>query len=172
MFNLVVTNVPGPQVSLFADGALMLGAYPVVPLAKGQAVSLGVTSYNGGMYFGLNADREAMSDVDVLADCIDTAILELLETLPDSETSPTEAVTEAVTEAAGEAAEATEAAPAALAESPELVVDLHEPVEVSADADLRGGVLVKPRQVSSEASRGLVPRANPASRPVSDGRSD
>jgi len=41
MFNLVVTNVPGPQFPLYAAGALMLGAYPVVPLAKGQAVSIG-----------------------------------------------------------------------------------------------------------------------------------
>jgi WS/DGAT/MGAT family acyltransferase len=83
MFNLVVTNVPGPQLPLYADGALMLGAHPVVPLAKGQALSIGVTSYNGGMFFGLNADRDAMADVDVLAQCINTAIDELLDTVPD-----------------------------------------------------------------------------------------
>ena len=83
MFNLVVTNVPGPQLPLYADGALMLAAHPVVPLAKGQALSIGVTSYNGGMFFGLNADRDAMADVDVLAECINSAIDELLETVPD-----------------------------------------------------------------------------------------
>ena len=83
MFNLVVTNVPGPQLPLYADGALMLAAHPVVPLAKGQALSIGVTSYNGGMFFGLNADRDAMADVDVLAQCINTAIDELLDTVPD-----------------------------------------------------------------------------------------
>jgi WS/DGAT/MGAT family acyltransferase len=80
-FNLVVTNVPGPQLPLYADGAQLLAAYPIVPLAKGQAVSVGLTSYNGGVYYGLNADRDAMSDVDVLADCIERALTELVETV-------------------------------------------------------------------------------------------
>ena len=84
MFNLVVTNVPGPQFPLYAGGALMLGAYPVVPLAKGQAVSIGLTSYDGGMFFGLNADRDAMNDVDVLAECLENALAELLDTVPPS----------------------------------------------------------------------------------------
>ena len=82
MFNLVVTNVPGPQFPLYAAGALMLGAYPVVPLAKGQAVSIGLTSYDGGVFFGLNADRDAMTDVDVLAECLQAALAELLDTVP------------------------------------------------------------------------------------------
>ncbi|MGH8868890.1 MAG: WS/DGAT/MGAT family O-acyltransferase [Actinomycetes bacterium] len=81
MFNLVVTNVPGPQFPLYAGGAEMLTAYPVVPLAKGQAVSIGVTSYNGGVFFGLNADRDAMADVDVLAQCLGDALAELVETV-------------------------------------------------------------------------------------------
>ena len=80
LFNLVVTNVPGPQQPLYAAGARMLDAYPVVPLAKGQAVSVGLTSYDGGVYYGLNADRDAMPDVDVLAACIEEALSELLET--------------------------------------------------------------------------------------------
>jgi hypothetical protein len=82
MFNLVVTNVPGPQFPLYAGGARMLGAYPVVPLAKGQAVAIGLTSYDGGIYFGLNADRDAMTDVDVLAECLEAALAELLDTVP------------------------------------------------------------------------------------------
>ena len=49
LFNLVVTNVPGPQHPLYAGGARMLAAYPVVPLAKGQALSIGLTSYDGGL---------------------------------------------------------------------------------------------------------------------------
>ncbi len=85
MFNLVVTNVPGPQFPLYAGGAEMLGAFPVVPLAKGQAVAIGLTSYNGGIFFGLNADRDAMTDVDVLAECLETALGELLETIPKNE---------------------------------------------------------------------------------------
>ena len=62
----------------------MLAAYPVVPLARGQAVSIGLTSYDGGMFFGLNADREAMPDVDVLAQCIDDAIADMLATITPS----------------------------------------------------------------------------------------
>jgi diacylglycerol O-acyltransferase len=81
LFNVVVTNVPGPQFPLYAGGALMLAAYPVVPLARGQALSIGLTSYNGGVYYGLNADRDAMSDVDTLAHCIEDALAELLESV-------------------------------------------------------------------------------------------
>ena len=81
VYNTVITNVPGPQFPLYAGGALMLTAYPVVPLARGQAVSIGLTSYNGGVYFGLNADRDAMPDVDVLAQCIDDSVAEMLATV-------------------------------------------------------------------------------------------
>jgi diacylglycerol O-acyltransferase len=80
LFNLVVTNVPGPQFPLYAAGAEMLSMYPVVPLAKNQAVSIGLTSYNGGVYYGLNADRDAMPDIDVLAGCITEALAELVGT--------------------------------------------------------------------------------------------
>ncbi|MDQ1665794.1 MAG: diacylglycerol O-acyltransferase / wax synthase [Actinomycetota bacterium] len=80
-FNLVVTNVPGPQVPLYAASARMLAAFPVVPLAKGQAVSIGLTSYDGKVFYGLNADRDAMPDVEVLAQCIEDALAELVETV-------------------------------------------------------------------------------------------
>jgi WS/DGAT/MGAT family acyltransferase len=80
LFNLVVTNVPGPQFPLYAAGARMLAMYPVVPLAKNQAVSIGLTSYDGGVYYGLNADRDAMTDIDVLASCIEDSLAELLAT--------------------------------------------------------------------------------------------
>ncbi|MBV9292376.1 MAG: DUF1298 domain-containing protein, partial [Frankiales bacterium] len=58
-----------------------LGCYPVVPLSKGQAVSIGLTSYFGGVYYGLNADRDAMPDVDVLAQCIEESLAELVGTV-------------------------------------------------------------------------------------------
>jgi WS/DGAT/MGAT family acyltransferase len=82
LFNLVVTNVPGPQFPLYAAGAEMLEVFPVVPLARGQAVAIGVTSYNGGVYYGLNADRDAMPDIRVLATLIDESLAELMETIP------------------------------------------------------------------------------------------
>ncbi|HEY3090126.1 MAG TPA: wax ester/triacylglycerol synthase family O-acyltransferase [Jatrophihabitantaceae bacterium] len=78
MFNLVITNVPGPQVPLYAAGARMLEIFPVVPLASGQAVTIGLTSYAGGVYYGLNADRDAMADVDVLAALIEESLAELV----------------------------------------------------------------------------------------------
>ncbi|HET8614912.1 MAG TPA: wax ester/triacylglycerol synthase family O-acyltransferase [Actinomycetales bacterium] len=80
LFNLVVTNVPGPQHPLYAGGARMLASYPVMPLAKGQAVSIGLTSYDGGVYYGVNGDRDAMPDVDVLAGCLVDSLTELRET--------------------------------------------------------------------------------------------
>ncbi|MEI6374941.1 MAG: wax ester/triacylglycerol synthase family O-acyltransferase [Actinomycetes bacterium] len=80
VFNTVVTNVPGPQYALYAGGSHMLAAYPVVPLGRGQAVSFGITSYDGGVYFGLNADRDSMWDVDELADDLVGALTELLRT--------------------------------------------------------------------------------------------
>jgi diacylglycerol O-acyltransferase / wax synthase len=81
IFNLVVTNVPGPQFPLYAAGARMLEMFPVVPLAKGQALSIGLTSYDGGVFYGFNGDRDAMSDVDVLAGLVGEALDELLSTV-------------------------------------------------------------------------------------------
>ena len=80
LFNLVVTNVPGPQFPLFAAGSRMLEVFPVVPLARGQGLSIGMTSYDGRVYFGLNADRDSVGDVDVLADLIEQEVAQLVET--------------------------------------------------------------------------------------------
>ena len=81
IFNLVVTNVPGPQFPLYAAGARMLEMFPVVPLAKGQALSIGLTSYDGGVFYGFNGDRDAMPDVDVLAGMVAESLDELLGTV-------------------------------------------------------------------------------------------
>lgn len=81
IFNLVVTNVPGPQFPLYAAGARMLEMFPVVPLAKGQALAIGLTSYDGGVYYGFNGDRDAMADLDVLAGLVDESLDELLATV-------------------------------------------------------------------------------------------
>jgi diacylglycerol O-acyltransferase / wax synthase len=81
IFNLVVTNVPGPQFPLYAAGARMLEMFPVVPLAKGQALSIGLTSYDGGVFYGFTGDRDAMHDIDILAGLIDESLEELLNTL-------------------------------------------------------------------------------------------
>lgn len=81
LFNVLVTNVPGPQVPLYAAGAKMTEMFPVVPLAKNQSLAIGVTSYDGGLYFGLNGDRVAMSDVDVLASMVEESVDEMIGTV-------------------------------------------------------------------------------------------
>jgi diacylglycerol O-acyltransferase len=82
--DLVITNVPGPQFPLYAAGARMLASYPVVPLAAGKALAVGVTSYDGNVFYGLNADRDAMPDVAVVADCVTQALSELVDTTTDA----------------------------------------------------------------------------------------
>ena len=78
VYNLVITNVPGPQRSLYAAGSRMVAAYPVVPLTKNQALSIGLISYDGGVYFGLYADRDALPDIDILVACLKESMDELL----------------------------------------------------------------------------------------------
>jgi hypothetical protein len=51
----------------------------LIPLARGQALSIGLTSYDGGVYYGLNGDREAMPDLEVLGQCITDALAEMVE---------------------------------------------------------------------------------------------
>jgi diacylglycerol O-acyltransferase len=79
LFNLVVTNVPGPQVPLYVAGNLVLEVFPVVPLVRGQGLSIGMTSYHGRVYVGLNADRDIVGDVDLLADLVEQEVGQLLE---------------------------------------------------------------------------------------------
>ena len=59
----------------------MLETYPVIPLARGQGLAIGITSYDGGVYLGLNGDREGMRDIDVLAQCLTDALAELRDTV-------------------------------------------------------------------------------------------
>lgn len=80
-FNLVITNVPGPQHPLWVAGSRMIVSYPVIPLALGQALSIGLTSYDGTVGIGLNGDRAAMHDLDAFPDHITDALTELSEAL-------------------------------------------------------------------------------------------
>jgi diacylglycerol O-acyltransferase / wax synthase len=78
-FNLLITNVPGAQKQMFVAGTKLLETYSVPPLLNNQVLAIGVTSYNGMLYFGINADRDAMSDVDVLPSLLRESLDELLE---------------------------------------------------------------------------------------------
>ncbi|MGZ4802210.1 MAG: WS/DGAT/MGAT family O-acyltransferase [Acidimicrobiia bacterium] len=76
-FNLVITNVPGPQVPLYCMGARMLEAYPVVPLTRNLALGIAILSYCGQLHFGLYVDADALPDVAVLAGGLEDAFAEL-----------------------------------------------------------------------------------------------
>ena len=78
-FNLLITNVPGAQKQMYVAGTKLLETYAVPPLLNNQVLAIGVTSYNGMLYFGINADRDAMSDVDVLPSLLRESLDELLE---------------------------------------------------------------------------------------------
>ncbi|MGN6605908.1 MAG: WS/DGAT/MGAT family O-acyltransferase [Jatrophihabitans sp.] len=82
MFSLVVTNVPGPQVSLYAAGARLREMFPILPISAGQALSIALTSYDGGVCFGINADRDGVRDADALARLIEESLQELLSGIP------------------------------------------------------------------------------------------
>lgn len=77
LFNLVITNVPGPQQELHVEGCRLCETYPVMPLGRGQGLAIGLTSYDGKVYFGLNGDRDSMADLDLLAQSIEDALGEL-----------------------------------------------------------------------------------------------
>jgi WS/DGAT/MGAT family acyltransferase len=80
VFNLVVSNVPGPQLPLYLMGGRVREIYPFVPLSpQGHAVSIGVVSYDGKVFFGLVGDRDLMPDLDQLAEAIEAALEEQLE---------------------------------------------------------------------------------------------
>jgi WS/DGAT/MGAT family acyltransferase len=73
-FNLVVTNVPGPQQPLYLLGRELRALYPVVPLAGRQALGVAAMSYNGRLGFGLLGDYDALADLDTLADMLRRSI--------------------------------------------------------------------------------------------------
>jgi WS/DGAT/MGAT family acyltransferase len=79
LFNLVVTNVPGPQIPLYLLGREMIDFLPMVPLAPGQGVGVAIMSYNGRIGFGLTGDWDAMPDLDDLAGDLRAAIGDLAE---------------------------------------------------------------------------------------------
>jgi diacylglycerol O-acyltransferase len=76
-FNLVVTNVPGPQIPLYLLGRHLQAFYPVVPLAHRQALGIAIMSYDGRLGFGLLGDYDAMPDLEALAADLEAAIDDL-----------------------------------------------------------------------------------------------
>lgn len=79
-YDLLITNAPGPQAPVYLGTAPLAASYPVIPLSGGHLLAIGATSYNGRIFIGLNADRDAFRDLDVLAQCMTDALEELLDT--------------------------------------------------------------------------------------------
>jgi diacylglycerol O-acyltransferase / wax synthase len=91
LFNLVVTNVPGPQVPLYMLGRELEDCFPVGFLPPNQALFVAIMSYNGGINFGMLADYDSMDDVDLVADGIERSIAELVAAADaTAEPEPTE----------------------------------------------------------------------------------
>jgi len=82
LFNVTITNVPGPQIPLYASGSLLREIYPVVPLAADHAVGVAVFSYNGLVTFGVIADNETTPDLDQFASGLEQGLQELRELTP------------------------------------------------------------------------------------------
>jgi diacylglycerol O-acyltransferase len=85
VFNLVVSNVPGPQQTFYLDGVPLREVYPAVPLnPRNQALSIGILSYDGGVYFGLLADRGALPDVADAAHGLEAGVGRLVAAVASS----------------------------------------------------------------------------------------
>ena len=80
-FNLVVTNVPGPQIPLYSLGREMLEVYPVLPLSGNTTLGVALLSYNGSVGFGLLGDYETTEDIGELAEGIEKSVAELLASI-------------------------------------------------------------------------------------------
>ena len=77
-FNLVVTNVPGPQFPLYFRGARLVEAFPVAFLYDGQQVAIAIFSYMGWLNFGYLADAHGVSDVGKLASCVEKSFKDMV----------------------------------------------------------------------------------------------
>ena len=97
LFNLVVTNVPGPQVPIYLLGRELEDIFPVGFLPPQQALFVAIMSYNGGMNFGLLADYDSMDDIEVIVEGIERALADLASAADEArqasagEPSPTKA---------------------------------------------------------------------------------
>jgi diacylglycerol O-acyltransferase len=77
-YDVMITDVPGPRSQVYLGLNPMTSAYPVIPLSAGHLLAIGITSYNGRVLIGLNADRAAFGDLEVLAQCILDELADLL----------------------------------------------------------------------------------------------
>jgi hypothetical protein len=79
LYNLTVSNVPGPPVPLYVAGARVASAFPVIPLADCHALAFGALSYDGGMHFAGYADPVVLPEATELPDLLSASLLDLME---------------------------------------------------------------------------------------------
>ena len=77
LFNLIVTNVPGPQFPIYMLGRQMLNFFPIAFLPKSHSLAIAIMSYNGAMDFGLLGDYDALPDIETIADGIEDGLAQL-----------------------------------------------------------------------------------------------
>jgi len=92
-YNLVVTNVPGPQIPLYLLGARMLEMYPLVPLFSDQGLGIALFSYAGSIFWGFNADRDLIPDLHDFVRAIEESFAELREAAAIHDTRDTDVAT-------------------------------------------------------------------------------
>jgi diacylglycerol O-acyltransferase / wax synthase len=88
LFNMLVTNFPGPQVPFYVLGRELTAVYPIGFLARSHALAIAMFSYNGAMHFGLLADAAAVDGLDSIAGYLDESIQELLDAAGASTDEP------------------------------------------------------------------------------------
>jgi hypothetical protein len=77
MYNLAVSNVPGPRVPLYAAGAMVAEIYPVIPNSDGHAIAIGVLTYRDTLHFAAYVDPTALPEAPALAGLFRNAVTEL-----------------------------------------------------------------------------------------------
>src|SRR6476646_5835311 len=88
LFNLIVTNIPGPQVPLYLLGRKLEDLFPVAFLPENHGLAIAIMSYNGRTDYGLLGDYDALPDIDVVADGIENGLQELLAIARGDENGP------------------------------------------------------------------------------------
>jgi hypothetical protein len=76
--NLFISNVPGPQVPLYMNGARQVGSYGMAPLVDGMGLFIATPSYDGRITFNVTSTREALPDIRFFIGCLEEGLAELL----------------------------------------------------------------------------------------------
>jgi diacylglycerol O-acyltransferase / wax synthase len=79
LFNLIVTNIPGPQMPLYVLGRELRDLFPIAFLPDHHALAIAIMSYNGRLDYGLLGDYDALADIDLIAEGIEASLQELLQ---------------------------------------------------------------------------------------------